>query len=231
VYSSTQKFLAEFIGTFTLCFIGIGAICADQMMKGGAPGAFGLGLLGIALAFGLAIATMVCALSHVSGAHFNPAVTIGFWVSKTLGTIEAIPYLVGQLAGATAASFLLKFLLPEAAWRDVRLGTPSLSVGFGVINGMILEAVMTFLLVWVIFATAADPYSSFRSSAGFAIGLTMTMGIMVAGPFTGGALNPARAFGPALAMGYIANQGIYWVGPLFGGAVAGSLYSAMIMRK
>src|SRR4029077_16624895 len=104
MYSISQKLIAEFLGTFALIFFGAGAVCTDQYLHG----AGGLGLLGIALAYGLTIAIMVSALGHISGGHFNPAVTIGFWVTKRIGTIEAFLYWASQLAGATAAAFFLK---------------------------------------------------------------------------------------------------------------------------
>src|SRR6266436_3074967 len=120
MYSTSQKLIAEFLGTFALIFFGAGSICADQYLHG----AGGLGLLGIALAHGLAIAIMVSALGHISGGHFNPAVTIGFWVTKRVNTVDTILYWAAQLAGATAAAFLLRAVVPEETWRAVALGTP-----------------------------------------------------------------------------------------------------------
>jgi len=195
MYSTSQKLVAEFIGTFALIFFGAGSICADQYLHG----AGGLGLLGIALAHGLAIGIMVSALGHIFGGHFNPAVTIGIWVTKRLNTIEALMYWAAQLAGATAAAFVLKAVIPEDTWRAVALGTPELARDFPVSAGMTLEAVTTFFLVLVVFATAVDEKGVFKSIAGFGIGLIISLGILVAGPLTSAALNPARAFGPALA--------------------------------
>jgi MIP family channel proteins len=228
MYSLPQKLVAEFVGTFTLIFIGEGAICADQYMRvGGGPGA---GLLAIAAAHGLAIAIMVTAVGHISGGHLNPAVTIGFWVSRRLGTLQTLAYWIAQLAGATFAAYLLKLVLPEAISSSTHLGTPSLAPDFSRLHGMALEAALTFLLVFVVFATAADAKGAFDKIAGFAIGLTITMDILVAGPFTGGAINPARAFGPALVSNTWVNHGVYWVGPLVGGVIAGFLYNAIFLR-
>jgi len=227
MYNTGQKLVAEFIGTFALIFFGAGSICADQYLHG----AGGLGLLGIALAHGLAIAIMVSALGHISGGHFNPAVTIGIWVTKRLNTIDAILYWVAQLAGATAAAFALKSVIPDDTWRAVALGTPELARDFPVWAGMSLEAVTTFFLVLVVFATAVDEKGAFKSIAGFGIGLTISLGIMVAGPLTGAALNPARAFGPALAATHWAHQGVYWIGPLGGGFLAGLLYDTLYLKK
>jgi MIP family channel proteins len=227
MYNTPQKLTAEFIGTFALIFFGAGAICGDQFLHG----AGGVGLFGIAIAHGLAIAIMVSALGHISGGHFNPAVTIGFWVTKRLNTLDVVLYWIAQLAGAVAAAFLLKAIIPEDTWRAVALGTPDLARDFSRLSGMILEAVTTFFLVLTVFATAVDEKGAFRSIAGFGIGLSMSLGILVASPFTGAALNPARAFGPALAATHWANHGVYWVGPLAGGFVAGLLYDSLFLKK
>lgn len=227
MYNTAQKLAAEFIGTFALIFFGAGSICADQYLHG----AGGPGLLGIALAHGLAIGIMVSALGHISGGHFNPAVTIGIWVTKRLSTIDALLYWAAQLAGATAAALLLKTAIPEETWRAVSLGTPMLAKDFPVWAGMSLEAITTFFLVFVVFATAVDEKGSFKSIAGFGIGLTISLGILVAGPLTGAALNPARAFGPALMAPQWAHHGVYWIGPLAGGFLAGLLYDTLYLKK
>ncbi len=228
MYSTSQKLIAEFLGTFALIFFGAGSICTDQYLHG-AGGS--LGLLGIALAHGLAIGILVSALGHISGGHFNPAVSIGFWVTKRVTTVDTILYWAAQLAGATVAAFLLKAVIPEETWRAVSLGTPTLARDFPVWAGMLLEAVTTFFLVLVVFSTAVDPKGAFRSIAGFGIGLTISLGILVAGPLTGAALNPARAFGPALVAAHWAHQGVYWVGPLAGGFAAGLLYDTLYLKK
>jgi MIP family channel proteins len=227
MYNIPQKLTAEFLGTFALVFFGEGAICADQFLHG----AGGLGLFGIAAAHGLAIAIMVSALGHISGGHFNPAVTIGFWVTKRLNTLDVLLYWAAQLAGAIAAAFLLKAIIPEDTWRAVALGTPEMVRDLPRLSAMVLEAVTTFFLVLTVFATAVDEKGTFRAIAGFGIGISMVLGIMVAGPFTGGALNPARAFGPALASSHWANWGVYWVGPLAGGFLAGLLYDSLYLKK
>jgi aquaporin Z len=227
MYTIPQKLTAEFIGTFALVFFGAGSICADQFLHG----AGSLGLFGIAVAHGLAIAIMVSALGHVSGGHFNPAITIGFWVTKRVSTMDVVLYWTAQLAGAIVAAFLLKALVPEETWRAVALGTPALVRDFSRLSAILLEAITTFFLVLVVFATAVDEKGTFRAIAGFGIGLTITLGIMVAGPFTGAALNPARAFGPALASSHWASQGVYWVGPLLGGFLAALLYDSLFLKK
>jgi MIP family channel proteins len=229
MYSVPQKLVAEFIGTFSLIFIGAGSICADQYLH--STNQSGLGLLGIALAHGLAIGIMVSALGHISGGHFNPAITLGFWATKKMGTVESLSYWVAQLLGGVAGAYLLVAILPESAWRPVLLGTPALADGFTRTQGMLLEGILTFLLVFVVFATAADPKGAFNKIAGFAIGLTITIDILAGGPFTGAAMNPARAFGPALASHFWANHGVYWVGPLLGGLLAGWIYDRVFLHS
>jgi len=227
MYNLTQKLAAEFFGTFALVFFGAGAVCVDWHLRSTG----GLGLPAIALAHGLTMAIMVSALGHISGGHFNPAITIGFWVTKRLSTLDTLAYWGAQLQGAVAAAYLLKVIIPDETWRNVALGTPELMRDFPTWSALALEAVTTFFLVLVVFATIVDERGAFHAIGGFGIGLTITLGMLVAGPFTGGALNPARAFGPALASHHWLNQGIYWVGPLGGGFVAGLLYDTLFLRK
>jgi MIP family channel proteins len=229
MYNTSQKLVAEFIGTFALIFIGAGSICADQFLKTANQG--GVGLLGIAVAHGLAIGIMVSAVGHISGGHFNPAVTIGFWVTRKMGTLEALGYWIAQLAGAIAAAYLLRAVVPEDTWRAVALGTPDLARDFTRSTGLIVEAILTFFLVFVVFATAADERGAFGKIAGFAIGLAITMDILMGGPLTGAAMNPARTFGPALAAKHWTNHSVYWVGPLAGGVVAAWLYDSIFLKK
>jgi MIP family channel proteins len=230
VYNLTQKLVAEFVGTFTLIFIGAGSICADQYLRQTSGGS--VGLLGIAVAHGLALGIMITAVGHISGGHLNPAVTIGFWVTKRLGTVQSLFYWFAQLLGGSAAAYLLAAILPDSAWRAQALSqiTPDLGGDFTRMQGMALEAVMTFFLVFVVFATAVDAKGAFNKIAGFAIGLTIAMDILFGGPFTGASMNPARTFGPALATRHWNNHGVYWVGPLFGGIIAAVIYDRLFLR-
>lgn len=230
MYSKPQKLAAEFIGTFALIFFGVGSICADQYLRTSSNGAIGLGLLGIALAHGLAIGIMVSSLGHISGGHFNPAISFGFFVTHKLSTFDTVTYWIAQLLGGVAAAYLLR-RLPVDVWGPVQLGTPDLASGISRTNGMIFEAIMTFFLVFVVFATAVDERGAFNKIAGFAIGLSITMAALFGGPFTGAALNPARAFGPALAANRWNNHGVYWIGPLAGGLAAGWLYDTLFLSK
>ena len=227
MYTPFQKFAAEFLGTFALVFFGAGAVCADRYLQSSG----GIGLLGVALASGLAMAIMVSALGHISGGHFNPAISIGFWVTRRIGTMEAFLYWAAQILGGIVAAFLLKAIIPQETWRAVALGTPELVRDFSTPSALVLEAVTSFFLVLVFFATSVDERGAFRSIAGFGIGLTVTLGILVIAPFTGAAMNPARAFGPALASNHWTNWGVYWIGPLAGGFLAGLLYDTLYLKK
>jgi MIP family channel proteins len=228
VYNMPQKFVAEFVGSFALVFLSAGSICANQFLR--TSGQAGIGLLGIALAHGLAMGIMVTSLGHISGGHFNPAITIGFWVTRKLSTMNTLAFWAAQLAGAAAAAYSLR-LLPFDVWTAVQLGTPDLASGISRTTGMIFESIMTFFLVFVVFATCVDAHGAFNKIGGFAVGLTITTGALFGGPFTGAALNPARAFGPALAANHWTNHGVYWIGPLAGGVAAGWLYDMLFLKK
>jgi MIP family channel proteins len=227
MYSNGQKLTAEFLGTFAIVFFGEGALCSDQFLHGTGN----IGLTGVALVHGLTLAVMISALGHISGGHFNPAVTIGYWVTKRMNTLDVILYWVAQLVGATAAAFLLKAVIPDDTWRAVALGTPEFARDFPRWAGMALEATATFFMVLVVFATTLDDRGTFRSIAGFGVGFVYAVGIIAVGPFTGAALNPARAFGPALAATHWANHGVFWVGPLAGGFAAALLYDALYLKR
>jgi MIP family channel proteins len=226
VYNTPQKLVAEFLGTFAFVFFSAGAVCAERFTQGA-----GGGVLGIALTAGLSIAIFSTALGSISGAQFNPAITIGLWITKRVNTMEAFGYWIAQIFGGVAAAFLLKALLPrDEAWQPVLGGTPDLARDFTRLPAIGLEALITFFLVFVYFATRSEDDLKSRARSGFAVGLIYTLGILLAGPFTGAALNPVRAFGPALASTHWANQGVYWVGPLIGG-LAGPIYDALYGKK
>lgn len=223
-----QKLLAEFVGTFTLIFLGAGAIIHTQ----------GSNLVAIAFAHGLAIAVMVSAVGHISGAHFNPAITIGAWVTQKIDSKNAAAYIVTQLAGGAAAAGLLRLSMPELIWRGqsingiggVNLGVPAVASQISTGQGVLIEAILTFFLVWVVFATAIDPEGSFGKIAGLAIGLTITADIFMGGAFTGAAMNPARAFGPQLVGSHWANGWVWYAGPILGATVAAVLYEFLYLR-
>lgn len=215
---AVPRSVAELIGTLALTFIGGAAIINGQA-----------GLVGVALAHGLVLGVMVSALGHISGGHFNPAVTLGFLVTRRLSPMETAVYVLAQLVGATLAALLLLTLFPGAA--DSHLGGQSLAPGIGFGTGVAIEAVLTFFLVFTVFATAVDPKGTFKAIAGFGIGMSLAFSILAAGPLTGASLNPARSFGPALVSGSWANHLVYWIGPLLGGIVAALLYDRVLMEK
>jgi aquaporin TIP len=218
-----RRGVAEFIGTFTLIFIGAGSIVASEQIHDPA-------LIGVAIAHGVAIAVMVSAVGHISGGHFNPAVTLGFLITRRIAPALGLFYWLVQLAGAAAAALLVRELLPRAATAPSHVGTPA--IGHGVTSGQALglEAIMTFFLVWVVFATAVDPRGAFKSIAGLAIGLTITIDILFGGPFTGAAMNPARAFGPQLVGNDWTDGWVWYAGPALGGVVAAILYEFLYLR-
>jgi MIP family channel proteins len=211
-----KALIAEGIGAFALSFIGVLAISAAGIV-GGPPTLANLTSIG--LAHGLTIAVMVAALGAISGGHFNPAVTFGFVVTGRMKILDGLGYWVAQLVGAAIAGFLLVALVGSQA---VANGTPNLAPNVSPINGIIIEAVLTFFLVLVVFGTAVDSRAP-RSVFPLAIGLTVALDILGGGPLTGASMNPSRTFGPALASGMWANHLVYWIGPLIGGALAGLL--------
>jgi MIP family channel proteins len=218
-----RSYWAEFVGTFTLCFIGQGAVCAVAITGGDA------GLLIVAIAHGLALATMISALGVASGGHFNPAVTFGFVVTGKQSLPSAVAYWVSQLLGALVASFLLRGVVPSAVAASTHLGAAIPMNGLGPLAVIAIEAILTFFLVTAVWGTAVDERGP--KLGGFAIGLTVTMGILAGGPLTGAALNPARATGAAVASGTMSGLYLYWVGPLLGGAIAALTYKNLILGK
>ena len=214
---AAQKGLAELIGTFLLTFIGGAAI-----INGDA------GVIGIALANGLTIALVICSLGHISGAHINPAVTIGFLITGKIEAKDALIYILSQLIGAMLAAYSLKVFVPGAM--EASLGGQSISPNVSIVAAIFIEFVLTFFLVTAIFGTAVDDRGTFSAVAGFGIGLVVTVDILAGGPFTGASMNPARSFGPAIISGTWENQIVYWVGPIIGGAIASLFYNSFFMR-
>ena len=217
-----KSYWAEFLGTFTLCFAGQGAIIMQQATGGGS-------LLVVAAAHGLALAVMISALGQWSGAHFNPAVTMGFVVTRRMSLTSAITYWVSQLGGAIVASFLLRAVMPGDAGETVHYGVPLLAAGVSVSQGLLIEFVLTFLLVTAVWGTAVDERAP--RIGGFGIGLTVLMDILVGGPLTGAAMNPARAFGAACASGVWTHHWLYWLAPMLGGVAAARVYKSMMSAR
>jgi MIP family channel proteins len=210
-----RPWLAEFIGTFALIFVGIGAIKTA-----------GHDVLGVALAHGLTIAVFASATMHISGGNLNPAVTFGLLLGGHMTLAKAIRYWSAQLLGGFSAALICLGLFG----RDVVvMGTPQLAINLNAMQGILVEAILTFFLVFVVYGTAVDERG--RGLAGFAIGATVTLDILFGGPLTGAAMNPARVFGPALASWFWHDHYVYWIGPLIGGALGGVVYGLLYERK
>jgi len=218
-----KALIAEAIGTFALSFIGVLAISATGVV--GAPAGLA-NLASIGLAHGLTIGVMVAALGAISGGHFNPAVTFGFVVTGRLRAVTGLMYWVAQLVGATIAGLLLVAIIGGPA---VANGTPNLDPTVSPLSGIVVEAVLTFFLVLVVFGTAVDERAP-KSIFPLAIGLTIALDIMGGGPLTGASMNPSRTFGPALASGMWSNHLVYWIGPLLGGAAAALLHHYVLIE-
>lgn len=201
------RLVAEFIGTFALVFAGTGAIVVDAA-SGGA-----IGHVGISLVFGLAVAAMVYAVGDVSGAHFNPAVTAGFWLSGRFPAARVPAYVASQCAAAILASVLLRFLFPDDATLGGTAPVGSLAQAFG------LEVVLSFFLMFVILGVTAGEESK-QAAAGAAIGATVALGSLFGGPISGASMNPARSLGPALVTGDVEFLWLYVVSPLVGAGLA-----------
>lgn len=229
MYSIWQKLLAEFIGTFFFVFFSVAAICVDESLR--SSGAAGLGPIGIALVRGLTFAILVGALVHVSGAHFNPAITIGFWVTRRIGSIQAIFYGVAQILGAIAASYTVARFIPEHVWRAVRMGSSDLSASFSRTQGILLEALLTLFLVFIFFGAVAEAKDSLARVGGLAAGLAIFVGTLVGSPYTGASMNPAMALGTAIVAHHWANHGVYWAGPLLGGVIGAWIYQFLFVRE
>jgi MIP family channel proteins len=212
---------AEFVGAFALVFVGAGAILAAGPTA--EPG-----VVGSALAHGLVIAVMVSAVGHISGGHFNPAITLGFLVTGRLAPLIAIVYWIAQFAGAIGAAALLRWIFADDT--EASLGTPVLNPGIQPEAGLLIEAILTFFLVWVVFATMADPRGTFKSIAGLAIGFTITLDVLMGGTLTGAAMNPARALGPELISNTWDDFWIWYIGPFAGAVIAAVAYELLYLR-
>ena len=222
-----KKYMAEFVGTFALVFIAAGSVCADFYLR--QAGGQGLGLLGISIAFGIVVIAVIYATSYVSGSHVNPAVTVSFWITKRMEPNTAIMYIISQIAGASLAGLALKTLFPDAA-KTVYLGTCVLAPGVSIARGVLMEFIISFLLIFTIYGTLVDKRAS-AGFAGIAVGLVVLFGAMIGGTISGGAMNPARVFGPALASGQFTHHFVWWLGPILGGIAAGFVYDKLFAEK
>lgn len=214
----TARLVAEAVGTFALCYVGILAIYNGLGFGGSSS------LVSVALAHGLTIAVMASAFMLVSGAHFNPAVTLACWVGKQISGRDAAYYVSVQVLAGLAGALLAQVSL---GGDDISAGVPGVSGGVSVAAAILIETVLTFFLVLVVYGTGVDPRFGARVG-GLAIGLTVTLDILAGGPLTGAAMNPARWLGPAIVAGDLGDAAVYLIGPLLGGLLGGLLYTRVI---
>jgi MIP family channel proteins len=221
--SLLRRCTAEAIGTFAFVFIGVGSVMSGYFPKSD------FGVLGVALAHGLILGTMITATMRISGGHLNPAVTLGLLAARRTDLRTSIAYIVTQVLAAILAAAALRGLYPDAMIRATSLGTPHLAQLVSLPQGIVIEAILAFFLVSAVFGTCVHPDAP--RVGGFGIGLTLAADILMGGGLTGAAVNPARAFGPALVAGDMVAQTVYWIGPILGGVVAGLLWEHVLLPR
>lgn len=207
-----QEALAEGIGTFILVFAGTGSVIVNSISNGTVTH------LGISFVFGAVVAALIYGMGHLSGAHFNPAVTLGFWASGFFPKRRVLPYILAQVLGAIAASALLLISLGSVA----NLGA-TLPLNGNWFQSLVLEIVLSFILMFVILGSGLDRRAHV-GFAGLAIGLTVGLEAAFMGPITGASMNPARSFGPAVVAGIWQHHWVYWVAPILGAQLAVAVY-------
>jgi aquaporin Z len=214
---------AEVLGSFLVVFAGAGSVVV--------AGSAGGGLVGVALATGLAFAAALTATIPLSGGGVNPVLTIAFWIAGRLSTERTLAYVLAQLVGAILAGFVLRIAVPAAMWQPAALGAPLVARDVGAGRAVLLEAVLTFLLTITAFALLVDDRARSPAPGGVALGCVLAAAILVAWPLTGAALNPARSLGPELAGGSWNDWWVYWVGPGAGAVVAAVTYWSVFLRQ
>lgn len=231
---------AEFIGTFAVVFVAAGTILVSPILfaqffspqaaaAGGTAFARGLGLVALALAYGLIVAVMCSAVGHISGGHFNPAITLGFLITRRIAPVLAGVYWIAQFGGACLAALLLRWIFPPAIRNPVHLAAPTRSLLITDWKAVVVEGVVTFAVMWVVFAASADPRGAFNKIAGLAYGFAIAAGVFMAGALTDGIMNPARAFGPQLVGNYWTHAWVWYVGPFVGAALAALVYEYLYL--
>ncbi|KAH0707305.1 hypothetical protein KY290_010342 [Solanum tuberosum] len=222
---SIKAYIAEFISTLLFVFAGVGSAIAYNKVTADAaldPS----GLVAVAVCHGFALFVAVAIAANISGGHVNPAVTFGLALGGQITVLTGLFYWIAQLLGAIVASYLLKVVTGGMA-----VPIHGVAAGVGAAEGVVMEIIITFALVYTVYATAADPKNgALGTIAPIAIGFIVGANILAAGPFSGGSMNPARSFGPAVVSGNFAGIWIYWVGPLVGGGLAGLIYSNVFMN-
>ena len=217
---------AEFVGTMLFVFLGAGSVVA---FAAGGPTAGATGAVGVALAHGVGMAVIVSMTMSISGGHMNPAVTTGLWIANKIDGKLALQYILAQLLGALVGAALVKGILPRPGVTLALGGTPHLAGDVTFLQGVWIEAALTFFLVSAVFGTAVSPEAP--KIGGFGIGLAIFVDALVGGNLTGAMMNPARAFGPALINVSLNGQAVYWIGPLLGAAVAAALWKAVLLPR
>ncbi len=218
-----RPLVAEFVGTALFVFLGVSSIVVNAVSNNG------VGVVGISLAHGVGMAIIVTMTMSISGGHINPAVSVALWLAQKIDGRTLGQYVAAQLLGGVVGALLVKGLLPAGAVRVASLGTPQLAGAMGMFQGIGIEAVLTFFLVSAVFGTAVS--SQAPKVGGFGIGLAITVCGLAAGTLTGAAMNPARAFGPALISGNWHGHAAYWLGPLVGATAAGALWKFILLPK
>nr|GMC47552.1 aquaporin TIP2-1-like [Ipomoea batatas]GMC49957.1 aquaporin TIP2-1-like [Ipomoea batatas]GMC51859.1 aquaporin TIP2-1-like [Ipomoea batatas]GMC53812.1 aquaporin TIP2-1-like [Ipomoea batatas]GMD09931.1 aquaporin TIP2-1-like [Ipomoea batatas] len=223
-FASIKAYIAEFISTLLFVFAGVGsAIAFNKLTSDAALDA--PGLVAIAVCHGFALFVAVSVGANISGGHVNPAVTFGLAVGGQITILTGLFYWIAQLLGSIVACYLLTVVTGGLA-----VPTHSVDAGVGAVGGVVMEIIITFGLVYTVYATAVDPKKgSLGTIAPMAIGFVVGANILAAGPFSGGSMNPARSFGPAVVSGDFSCIWIYWVGPLVGGGLAGLIYPNVFM--
>jgi MIP family channel proteins len=223
MHGMTRRLLAELFGTFMLVFFSAGALLSTVFPKAG------FGLLGIALSAGLAMAVAVSATMGISGGHLTPAITAGMLVIRRIDLKTGGLYILAQLAGATLAAVALRTLVPSGVSTVLMVGTPSIAPTITLVGALWIEAILAFFLMSAVMGTIISPDAP--RLAGFGVGLTLVICVLFGGPMTGAAVNPARAFGPALVSGQWIGQMAYWIGPILGAVVAALLWEKLLLPK
>ena len=219
--SFTRRLTAELLGTFGFVFLGCGVVVANAY-----PGA-GIGIGSIALVHGIALAALVTMTMAISGGLLNPALTVGMVVARRLDLTSAIGYIIAQCIGAVLGAMALKLLFPVGIARLVSYGTPLIANTVTLPQAIGIEALLTFLLMSAVFGTAVS--ANAPRVGGIIIGLTVYPCILVAATLTGPAMNPARAFGPAVVSGVWVGHIAYWIGPIIGAVLAALLWDRVLM--